>query len=249
VTITLSGGGGDYLVVLDGLDESRQNPATFQVSGSGCEQLSLSGRASAATGTQPILVMLDPADCPTPPPVTSACITFDEWPLDAEFGRPVGHQRNQVFYGPADAIHISVHDFIYSDGDTAFESAVVVDWNTFGSGPQLSVEVLNLGFNFAELPFAPAAVRFSFRDSGGVQNFSVNDSEVFRGDLVDAPAAIGGASWSVSGPDATVPVSGTLRGGVQRLQVGGEELDLDTVCAYAGEPIDTPAPSLEPAPP
>jgi hypothetical protein len=92
---------------------------------------------------------------------------------------------------------------------------------------------INLEFDFGNIGFVPAAVKFEFLDRGGVDNISVNGSPIFAGDISAVPGSLGGVTVSVS----TTPVTGgkqglvTLAGPIQKLRIGGQELWIDNLCA------------------
>jgi hypothetical protein len=234
--ITLSGGRGDYLVTLDGIGESRENPSSFEIFGTSCELRRVIGTASSAAEQEtPIAIDVGPSDCPaTPVPLEIACVTFDDIEVGKQFGEIAGNQPGDEIYQTADGIRVSVHDFLYSDEGGTFNDVTIREPSSeFGSGPYVWFNNVNLEFDFTGLPFVTRRADFVFRDSGGNQNVSVNLSEIYRQLLVEAPSPIGGVSWDASDADEFGTRVGTLNGTVEQFLVGGQELALDTVCAHA----------------
>ena len=232
--ITLTGGRGDYLIVLDdGRGESRESTSTFPLSGRDCERYTVTGTASSAgEQTIPISVDVGPSVCPSPTPVLDvACVTFDDLDIGTTFGEAAGQQPGDLVYETPEGVRVYVQDFLYSDEGGTFNTAEIQGpSDEFGSGPFVFFNNLNMQFDFNDLPFEPRRVDFEFRDQGGNQNLSVNGSDVYRDLLVVAPSPIGGVSWSWV--DGGTRFGGTLDGTVEQFLIGGQELSVDTVCAH-----------------
>ena len=232
--ITLTGGRGDYLIVLDdGRGESRESTSTFPLSGRDCERYTVTGTASSAgEQTIPISVDVGPSVCPSPTPVLDvACVTFDDLDIGTTFGEAAGQQPGDLVYETPEGVRVYVQDFLYSDEGGTFNTADIQGpSDEFGSGPFVFFNNLNMQFDFNDLPFEPRRVDFEFRDQGGNQNLSVNGSDVYRDLLVVAPSPIGGVSWSWV--DGGTRFGGTLDGTVEQFLIGGQELSVDTVCAH-----------------
>ena len=160
------------------------------------------------------------------------CVGF-EAPLAAgtAYGAPAGQHSGDVIF-TTNGIVVSVYDFNLSGGGATF-GAATVDVAPFGSGQSMRTNNINLEFDFGNIGFVPAAVRFEFLDVGGVENISVNGSSMFIGDISAVPGSLGGAAVSVS----STPVAGgktglvTLVGAIQKLRIGGQEFWIDNVCA------------------
>jgi len=231
--ITLTGGGGDYLVVLDGLGERRESRSSFVLSGRDCERYTVTGTASSASQQRaPVTVPVGPSECPSLQPVLDvACVTFDDLDVGTTYGERAGQRPGDLVYQTAEGVRVYIHDFLNSDGPSTFSSASIAS-DGFGSGPFVVSSSLNLEFDFNELPFEPRRVDFAFRDQGGNQNFSVNGSDVHRQLILEAPSPIGGVSWGWADPEGDGTKVGTLDGTVERFLIGGQEFSLDTVCAH-----------------
>jgi hypothetical protein len=234
--ITVSGGQGDYLVSLDGIGESKDNPSTFKLVGRDCERYTVRGTAtSAGEGATPISIDVGPDACPTEPPVFEmACVTFDDIPIGTVYGEPAGDKPGDEIYKTAEGIRVIVHDFLYSDVGGTFNAADVQAPNPeIGSDtPSVFFNNINFEFDFSELGYEPRRVTFDFRDQGGNQNLSVNGSEVHRELLTNAPSPIGGVSLELGDVDGNGWAAGSLEGAVDRFLIGGQELTVDTVCAH-----------------
>jgi hypothetical protein len=93
---------------------------------------------------------------------------------------------------------------------------------------------INLEFDFTDLFFTPDKVVVIFRDTGGIENISVNGSSVLIGEL--ASGSTSGVSWTVTdSPEPNNPHNRlghlTINGDVERLKIGGQEFWIDSVCA------------------
>ena len=296
--VNVSGGVGDYRIAIDGVGESLDNPAEFRIEGVVCEALRLTGTAfSGATIQAPLVIDLVPTGCPTPtpPPVSEACVTFD----DLQVGTPYGHDGKQqpgdeILRTP-EGVRVTVEFFQWSPqilanlsfaeerGSESITVARCVRADardhvhhrrrpagrdrdrqrlrsrrqrdedhprcparagarpgltgvhrrsglrdvrhrdgraepnpTFGKGPYLSFNNVNLAFDWRGLPFRPSAVQFAFRDQGGNENLAVNGSEVYPNELVEAPQQIGDVRWSWADPEGDRTAVGTLEGPIER---------------------------------
>jgi hypothetical protein len=175
------------------------------------------------------VLLLSGCHCP-PPPVCQACVDFEP-PLavGTEYGAPAGHSSGDLVF-TSNGVNVSVYDFGGGTFNVAYIDVAPVP---FGSGQSIRTNTINLEFDFSAVGFTTAEVQFEFLDKGGTENLSVNGSPVFAGELSAAPASLGGVSVAVY----TAPVAGgkkgivILRGAVQTLRVGGQELWLDNVCA------------------
>ena len=162
-----------------------------------------------------------------------ACVGFDDLAVGTLFGAEGGQKPGDEILRTPEGIRVSVLDFLYASDGGTFNTATVFEPSPeIGSGPYLWFNNVNVEFAFSELAFKPAAVEFQFRNYGGNQNLSVNGSEVHRTALTDAPSPIGGVSWLWADPEEDGSAVGTLKGTVDRLMIGGQELALDNVCAY-----------------
>ena len=102
----------------------------------------------------------------------------------------------------------------------------------FGTGQVMSVNNLNLEFDFGHFG-STNYVRFECADYGGFENFQVNGSPLFIGELGTVsgnPAP--GVTFYISKITTHFKKSSVLLiGKVNRLLIGGQEFLLDNVCA------------------
>lgn len=177
---------------------------------------------------------LSPGDTSPRLAVIPACVEFGPPPpIGAQWGGPVGTPVNSVVF-VENGVRVSVHRFFTAGGAFFNLMRIEAAFGGFGSGQIARSNNINIGFDYSVVGFAVKAVRFQWRDMGGVENLIVNGSPVFIGELDTPPAALGGVS--VSSTSAPIPGGDegttTLSGPISRFQVGGQEFWIDRVCAY-----------------
>lgn len=167
----------------------------------------------------------------------SACVNFNVPALGAVFGAPIPNAPGSVVWVES-AIPVSVNRFFLIGGGTTYNWLRIEPAPasfTLASGPTGHTNNINTGYDFTGLPFTAKTVVFRFLHLGGYENLSVNGSPPFIGPLTAPPAAVGGiavASASVAvpgGAQGTITLSG---GAISKIMVGGQELWLDSVCAF-----------------
>lgn len=161
------------------------------------------------------------------------CVKFDTIPPETRWGAPAGHSSGDVVH-TEDSIEVSVHDFYLSDTSTHFGETRLGASFTGSGGQALFTRDINLEFDFSNLSFTPNRVELVFRDTGGIENISVNGSPIIRGALVSGSAA--GLTWTVTdAPEPTNPANRlgtfTINGNIDTLKIGGQEFWIDSVCA------------------
>jgi hypothetical protein len=161
------------------------------------------------------------------------CVKFDTVPTGTEWGTPAGHSSGDVVHAE-EGIEVSVHNFYWTATRTHLGRTRVAPSFTGSGGQAINTNNINLEFDFTDLFFTPDKVVLIFRDTGGSENISVNDSTVLIGEL--ASGSTSGVSWTVTdSPEPTNPHNrvGTLTidGDVERLKIGGQEFWIDSVCA------------------
>ncbi len=165
--------------------------------------------------------------------IDEVCVDFEP-PLNVgdQFGQPAGHSGGDVIFTTR-GIEVSVQDFSLVGGGSTLNVAQVDQAPApLGGGQAMRLNNISLGFNFTRAGLAGGVVSFDFLDMGGYHNLSVNGSPVFVGDIKAVPSPTGGVAIAVS----TTPVVGgtrgvvVLRGTVEDLLVGGQELWIDNIC-------------------
>ena len=168
------------------------------------------------------------------------CIDFGP-PFDPGMvgGAPAGLVPGAVLLSQ-EGITVSIHELRIPTGGSLFDYGRIVGTNPpprlgiaqFGEGQTALLQNLTLGFDFQRIGFLPQRVTFEFADLGGFENLSVNRSPVpiYAGDLVDAPCTPGLTCSFEVDPDGRG--TATFVGPVTELRIGGQELFIDTVCAW-----------------
>lgn len=169
------------------------------------------------------------------------CVRFNVPPVGALFGAPIPNPPGSVVFVES-SIPVSVDRFLQVTGAWTYnwmriEPAPAAF--TLASGNTGHTNNINAGFDFTGLPFVTTKVVFHFLHLGGYENLSVNGSSPpFVGPLTAPPAAIAGigvtSAWVgvPGGSQGTITLTGSAANPVKKLLVGGQELWLDTVCAY-----------------
>ena len=85
-------------------------------------------------------------------------------------------------------------------------------------------------FDYSKSSNRPSLVTVDYIDQGGLENFSVNGSDIIAGEISELPAEINGVKISVT---KTEKGNGTVTmvGPVKIFQIGGQEFAIDNVCA------------------
>jgi hypothetical protein len=172
-----------------------------------------------------------------PSQAQQACVTFEPpFLLGTVYGAPVGQASGDLAF-TSNLIRGYVYNFRVLPAGTAFNRAYI-DFApvAFSPGQSLRTNNINLLFDFTGLAFKPSKVIVSYLDLGGYENLAVNGSGIYAGELTAAPPFLGGATVTVTSSPLPPPRSGktgtvTIRGAVQSLLIGGQELWIDNVCA------------------
>jgi hypothetical protein len=166
----------------------------------------------------------------------TVCVDFES-PLTVgtQYGAPAGQSPGDVAF-TSNAVSAILRDFLSTGGGAAF-NLIEIDTApvSFGNGQSLRLNNLNVEFDFSQVGFQVAEVTVEFLDLGGHENLSINGnpSPAYAGEFNAAPNPIGGITLVV----ATTPVTGgtqgtmTLTGQVTTVEIGGQELWIDNVCA------------------
>ncbi len=159
------------------------------------------------------------------------CVSFDALTLGTQYGDGINNQGDWIF--TEDNIDVTVEYFEWPGGGGMFGTATVIDGAaTFGTMNSMWTSNINLGFDFSGIGYTPNRVVFDFIDSGGNENISVNGSPIYAGELVMAPMPPG---ITMIITDMGAYMRATLYGPVVSLVVGGQEFDLDNICAMLVE--------------
>lgn len=163
------------------------------------------------------------------------CIQFENLDLNTNYGSSTGYAPDDVFY-LEQGVPVSLQEFYYEDGTTGFWNVYVNDesLNNFAgaSGQRLSVNNINLKFDFAEAGHIMSEVCFAFYDGGGEENFAVNGSDhLVISNLSELPNEINNVSISIDYTSSNNNMGLIcLSGEVQTLIIGGQEFELDALC-------------------
>ena len=235
--VGLSGGEPPYLVELADGSRSDANPASFPISGFTCFPVVV--LVTATSGDKQVLTFeraLLPDPCATPrPPPDPVCIDFDDLEPERLFGLEAGDKPGDVILTSPSGVRVTIREFLFSPDEPFFGTGFITPASDgFGEDQVVFTGTTQFQFDFLALDFLPEVVDLDIRDqSGGGANLSVNDSELFIGDLrSSAPAELGGASVNVDMGDPFVDFGHlTLKGPVDLVAIGGSEFSLDNVCA------------------
>ncbi len=158
---------------------------------------------------------------------TAATIDFDNLAVGITYGEAVPNVEGQEVL-VENGISMSVERFNFGNFSDFFEATVIgPDLVAFPTN-SLSLNNINVAFDFTQLGFTPNMVSIEFRDLGGtssINNFSVNGIvPIELASLTDIPAV------PVSGITATVSNNQIiLNGDVEQILIGGQELIIDNL--------------------
>ncbi len=109
------------------------------------------------------------------------CVTFDDIATGTKYGSGYNSPGDIVF--TEDGITVAVVEFFWDATTTHFGNCEIVPaFSGFGNGNVMSVNNINLIFNFAAL--APTAlISLEFADYGGFENLEINGHYVFIDEL------------------------------------------------------------------
>ncbi len=162
---------------------------------------------------------------------TQNCVDFETLTLGTNFGNGINTQ-GEVIFTQSD-IPVSVEYFEWVGGGGMFGTAIV-DNGVFGTGLAMTTNNINLMFDFYNVGYTPNRVSFDYVDWGGNENISVNGEPIFAGELDMAPMPPG-VTMTITNMGSFMRA--TLNGPVTKLLVGGQEFQMDNVCALLIEDL------------
>jgi len=156
----------------------------------------------------------------------SPIIDFEDVALGRTFGA-LDNQTSGELVLSRNGIDVRVEDFFFGPSVVpGFAEVGGIFDPQFPTTP-LSIDNLNLRFEFANVGFPVTQVSFEFVEFGGLDNFSVNDSPLIQlSPLTGLPVNIA-PGVTVEVDDRTV----TLQGAIDSFVVGGQELGIDNIIA------------------
>jgi len=159
------------------------------------------------------------------------CVDFETQALGTNYGNGINTQ-GEVIFTQMD-IPVSVEYFEWTGGGGTFGTAFIADGTTvFGTMNSMWTNNINLGFDFSGIGYIPNRVSFDYADFGGNENISVNGEPIFAGELDMAPMPPG---ITMILTDMGTYMHATLYGPVTSLVVGGQEFQIDNICAWIVE--------------
>lgn len=155
------------------------------------------------------------------------CVDFESLTVGDEYGDGINTIGEVIF--TENDIPVSVEYFEWNPGGTFGTATVQNASGSFGTGKVMWTNNINLMFDFTSVGYTVTKVNFEYADYGGFENFSVNGHPIYVGELSSIP----------SFPDVSISHTTTSTGGIitiygeiQTLIVGGQEFQIDNVCAY-----------------
>ncbi|HNZ48457.1 MAG TPA: hypothetical protein PKN92_06385, partial [Candidatus Hydrogenedentes bacterium] len=124
--------------------------------------------------------------------------------------------------------------FFYTPEDSTADgyAQVVVGSDAY---PQLVLNDINLGYDFANEPPVPSCLTFSYEYNGGIVNLEVNGSLRVENDIADLNGQfVGGVLIRIS-QDADGRDALQLLGTVYNFKIGGQNFILHEICPYCEE--------------
>jgi len=159
------------------------------------------------------------------------CVDFETLAIGTNYGNGINAQGEVIF--TQNDIPVTVEYFEWTGGGGMFGTATVMDGTgIFGTMNSMWTNNINLGFDFTGIGYMHNRVSFDFADLGGNENISVNGEPIFAGELNMAPMPPGITMIITDMGDF---MRATLYGNVETLVVGGQEFQIDNVCAWLVE--------------
>jgi hypothetical protein len=173
----------------------------------------------------------DTCDVPDPLPY---CIDSTGIAPGTVLGEPAGNSPGQVVFDE-EGVKVRVENFYFLNGSTFFGG--IEFQSLLGDPADIAPYFSNLAveLDFTGLPFLPRRVTMDFRDDGGFENLSINrqPSPPYAGELTAAPCPLGGVTCSFGPPSAAHWTgTATFTGEISYLRFGGQEFQVDNVCAW-----------------
>jgi hypothetical protein len=165
-----------------------------------------------------------------------ACFEFNGAPLNSQWGGPPVNTPAYTWLWNENGITNYLGTFNDGVNPPMYGVArVELPPAPFGAGPTGLTRGIVWGFDFSTLPFVPQGVTLEWLDlyNMAVENLRVNGA-LYIGPIHTPPAALGGAVVGAS----SVPIGGGRKGTVKmsgtiwRIEVGGQLLWVDRICAY-----------------
>ena len=152
-------------------------------------------------------------------------MTFDDLDLGTIFGAPKDQPGFPVY--EEDGIVMSVEEIIVEGAAGFLRAEVGGRYGDLFPTHSLDLNNISVAFDFRQVGFAVNQVSLQFVELGPLNNFSVNDADLFElSSLQLIPSEIA--------PGVTAVVTDgviTLTGDIEEMLVGGQELAIDTVFA------------------
>lgn len=177
--------------------------------------------------TAPTAAAVQAAAAAPPPPV---CLEFNVPALFTVFGVPSGDPPGTLVF-VENGITVTTRRFYDAALNPYYNGTRIepgVGW--LGPDPSARLNNISLQFGFAGLPFVPSRVEFDYADAGGFENLTFNGTPLRIGDLDTLGGGAAFVAWWWAGIHKEGRV--TVTGGVASVTVGGQELWIDSVCAY-----------------
>ncbi len=156
----------------------------------------------------------------------SPSVDFEDLGVGTTFGALDGHAPGELVYSQ-NGIDVLVEDFFFGSlTQPGFAEVGGFFTPDFASKP-LSIDNLNLRFEFGNVGFPVTQVSFEYVEAGGQNNFAVNGGALIQlNPLSTLPSNIA-PSVTASVEDGVV----TLIGEIDSFLIGGQELGIDNIVA------------------
>jgi hypothetical protein len=170
------------------------------------------------------------AALPPPPPAGTVCLEFNVPALGTVYGAPVGTPPGTLVFVES-AISVTTRRF-YDAALTPYYNWTRIEPGQGWLGPDPSARLNNISlqFGFGGLTFVPSRVDIDYHDKGGHENLTFNGVPLRIGQLETLGGGGAAIAWWWAGVNKEGRVS--ITGPVSSVTIGGQELWIDTVCAY-----------------
>ena len=161
----------------------------------------------------------------------TVCIDFESFQLNTVFGPQVGQKEGDTVFVTPEKIVARVFPMIIQRDSGFGVAMIVMAPKSLGGGSQcLQMNTIDMEFDYSDSSLKPTEVTVEFLSRGDLINLSVNESDVFAGQLSQLPDDFKGVKAGIK-QTGTGSSQLILKGEISKFRIGGQSLFIDNVCA------------------
>ncbi len=161
----------------------------------------------------------------------TVCIDFESFQLNTVFGPQVGQKEGDTAFVTPEKIVARVFPMMIQRDSGFGVAMIVMAPKSLGGGSQcLQMNTIDMEFDYSDSSLKPTEVTVEFLSRGDLINLSVNESDVFAGQLSQLPDDFKGVKAGIEKTN-TGSSQMILKGEISKFRIGGQSLFIDNVCA------------------